>query len=330
MCLRGGRCSLRRERVNDQAFTFFYIEMDKKLTRLYKEFVKCGVSRDIALKLVLVHMGLKDAMTAGAVVEKILPLLRKKKYIYEIDDSYLQFQVHNFVEYTTKTYSPNAQTLRRFYIGRGIARKKLKQLRLNPYNFDQGVRFGFPMCDIIHYCRKATREGKNYLDIFSDWIEDLPGEAGAKRVDFRFVGSLIKYFNQLRLIEHVPHHPHCEASLTQAQRNLEILGELDPELKRRLIKGFSFPLLFYGDNWQKVGIVQLDGVERIASRRYSARCLRAIPAGLPKGIPLEIHLVPYKKVAIYARGNKIVEHTAPKETKWSYCLFFPYDSMSTS
>ncbi len=300
--------------------------MNKEQYRtLYKNILDCGVNREDALSLILVHKGIKDAMTVSF-NQELIEVLRKNKYIWEVDVSYQINRIYGFVEHTTKVPFPGAVVVKRLYVGRGIAREKLRQLKAGS-DFDQGWRFGFPMCDVIHYCRKAKYEQKSYMDIFSDWLTSIPCKDDCKYIDFRYIGNLVKYLSSSRLILHIPHYHLCSSSLELAQRNLEVLGSVAPVFKQELIKEFFRPLLLYGNSWKGIGMIQLKDLTKVNSCLYRAKALKSLPDIVPKDVFLDIKLVPQKKVQISVSGKKIVESAAVKEVPWSYWFFLPYDSL---
>jgi hypothetical protein len=300
--------------------------MDKeKYSCLYKDILSSGVSREDALSLILVHKGFKDAMTT-VFNKKLISILRKNRYIFELDESYQTGCIYGFIEHTTKLPLPGAEVVKRLYVGRDICREKLKQLK-SVSDFDQGVRFGFPMCDIIYYCRKAKYEKKLYMDIFSDWISHIPGRDNCKDIDFRFIGNLIKYLSSSRLILHIPHHHLCPLSLELAQRNLEVLEQVDPEFKQAFLKESFRPLLLYGNSWETIGMIQLEGLSKVKPCLYRAKAVGSLPERIPRGVFLDIRLVSEKEVRISVSGKEIVKSTAVKRIPWSYWFFLPYDSL---
>ncbi|MBN3040767.1 MAG: hypothetical protein JW867_06530 [Candidatus Omnitrophica bacterium] len=286
---------------------------DKKI---YQFSLKLGLPRESALNLILVKRGLKDATTINY-SKKICAFLKKNQYKFEIDESYLKEKVHGFLEYTTKVPLFDAPLIKRLYVGKKISRAGLKQLKSGT-NFDQGLAFGFPICDVLNYCKKSKKEGKSYIDIFKDWLSDLPDNDGFKFLDFRFFGGLVKYFRDIRIIVHIPHSPDCIQSLEMADRNLSILKELDSSFYETLIYEFTRPLLIYGDRWRSFSMIQFDGIEKLGTGRYRGRCLKAINSKVAANTELDIKLLPHKKVEIFLKDKKVDKSTSSASIPWSY------------
>ena len=229
--------------------------MMKEYCRLYRELLKLDATRETALNIVLVKMGLKNATTTRF-KNRLFRALKAKGFKCEIDVSYVNKVIRSVVEMTTKVHLPGAEISKRLYIGYKISRNRLKQLK-KCNSFEEGQGFGFPICDTIHFCRKNKLEGKNYIEIFQDWIEDIPARDGLKYVDFRLTSGLVKYFNSIRIIVHIPHRYNCSASLDLAERNLQILEKLDPAFKNYLINEFKKPILLYGNSVEYIKLMQM-------------------------------------------------------------------------
>jgi hypothetical protein len=297
------------------------LEKDQKL---YRALLKSQVSRESALSLVLVAKGLKDAATVGF-NKPLAAMLKKNGYICERDESYLRKSIHGFIEHTTKIALPGAPIVRRLYVGKRISRQRLKRLKSGS-NFEQGLGFGFPVCDIINYCRKEKTEGKGYIEVFQDWLDGLPAQNGFKYVDFRLMGGLLKYFQASRFIVHIPHRHNCPASLELAERNLSLLERLDCSFKNSLVNELKKPLLLYGNGWDNIGLLQLARVKRLGRYLYRAQYSRALPPIAGGHSSLRIKLIPHKKVEIYSRNKKLLQRQSAKSLSWSYSFIFPYDS----
>jgi hypothetical protein len=293
--------------------------------KLYKDFLRLNQSREDALNLILVRMELKDATTVGFNKE-LASVLKKNGYIYELDESYLTKRIHGFLEYTSKTPLPGAEIVRRLYVGKRISRQRLKQLKSGS-NFEQGLLFGFPICDVINFCRKAKREDKRFLEIFKDWLAEIPSRDGLKYVDFRLMGGIVKYFSPIRVIEHVPCLGNCLASLELTERNLDILEQLDPSFKKFAVEEFKKPILLYGNKWEDLGLMRFAELKRKDSDEYAARCSSALPLKIPSNAQLRIRLTPRRKVEVWLNGKKIIKQESKRPIRWSYCFIFPYDSM---
>ncbi len=302
--------------------------MEKKYSKLYKDFMRIQVAPEDALSLTLVKMGLKDATTVG--YDKRLALaLKNNGYIYELDESYLQKSIHNFIEYTTSVPLPGARVVRRLYVSVRFSRPRLKQLRAGS-SFQQGLAFGFPICDILDYCHKEKIAKKDYIEIFQEWLEQTPAKEGFKYIDFRFIGNLIKYFQSMRLIVHIPCNNICRASLDLADRNLNILEKLDYQFKNYVQEVFNKPILLYGNSWDHIGMMQLDDLKKLDYNSYTATSWSSLPQLSPKKEFLRIKLVPHKRVEVYMGDKKVIDLESQKELKWSYCFILPYDSMKVN
>lgn len=299
--------------------------MIKEYRQLYRGLLRLGVSRENALNIVLVKMGLKDATTVGF-KDKLLGALKARGFRCEIDVSYVSKRIRGVVELSTKVRLPGAEVSKRLYVGYRIPRERLKRL-MKCNSFEEGQAFGFPICDTIYFCRKNKSEAKSYIRIFQDWIENIPAKNGFKYIDFRLTSGLVKYFEPIRIITHIPHSYDCPASLGLSERNLNILEQLDPGFKKHLIKEFKKPILLYGNNWEDMKLMQVRELKKINSGIYTAGCSASVPRGFPRDVPLTIKLTPHKKVEMYIKNRKILEQKSAKKLPWSYCVIFPYDSM---
>lgn len=298
--------------------------MKEEYRKLYNNFVRLQTSREEALSLTLVKMGLKDATTVRF-DKKLALVLKNKGYIYELDKSYLKKSIYNFVECTTSVRLPGAKVIRRLYVSKRFSRQRLRQLRSGS-SFEQGLAFGFPICDILGYCRKEKKEGKTYIEIFKDWLERVPSKNSIKYIDFRLMGNLIKYFQSIRLIVHIPCKNDCRASLELADRNLNILENLDYSFKNYLVEEFKRPLLLYGNNWEDIGVLRLAKLKKQNRYLYTAICSSSLPSIIPGDALLKIKLIPHKKVEVYLSDKMLIQQESPKDLRWSYCFIFPYDS----
>ncbi len=300
--------------------------MKEQYRDFYKDLLGLDISREEALNLVLVREGLKNATTVGFNKE-LCRLLTKKRSIFELDESFLEKSIYGVVEYTTKVPLPGAQVIKRLYVSRKYSRGKLKQLRSGS-SLDQGLAFGFPMCDMLNYCRKEKKEGKRYIEILQDWLKRIPCVEGIKQVDFRLMGALLKYSSPFRVIVHIPCEADCRASLELADRNLGVLEDIDPGFKNFVVEEFKKPLLLYGNNWEDICMLQLTEVEKKSACSYTARCSFSLPAIISKGELLRINLTPNRKVEIYLGNKKIIESESKKALQWSYSFIMPYDSLA--
>ncbi len=300
--------------------------MKEQYREFYRDLLRLHVSREEALNLALVQMGLKDATTVGFDKE-LSRLLTKKGFIFELDESFLEKSIYGVVEYTTNVPLPGAQIIKRLYASRKYSRDRLRRLRSGS-SFDQGLAFGFPICDMLNYCRKEKKEGKRYIEILQDWLKQIPCVEGIKHVDFRLMGALLKYSSSIRVIVHIPCEANCGASLELAERNLRVLESLDPEFKNYVVEEFKKPLLLYGNNWEDIRMLQLTEIKKQGLCSYIARCSFSLPAIIAKGELIKIKLTPNKKVEIYSGSKKIIESESKKALPWSYTFIFPYDTTS--
>lgn len=301
------------------------LEIEKN-RRFYRDLLKLNVTRESALNIVLVRMGLKDATTTGYSKE-LNTLLKKNGFLCELDESYLVKSIHGFVEHTTKTPLPGASVVRRLYVARTLSRIKLKKLK-TASDFEQALLFGFPMCDILNYCRKVKIEGKGYIDIFADWLAQIPSVHGFKNVDFRLMGGLVKYSQSIRILVHIPCQSNCAASLELAERNLNILGQLDAGFKEYLVGEFRKPILLYANRWEDIGIVQLTDFKRHDANVYDARCVSMLPPLIFPNTQVRITLIPHREVEVNVGNKKIIKQGSKKRLECSYCFIFPYDSLT--
>lgn len=298
--------------------------MKDRYREFYRDLLRLNVSREEALNLALVQMGLKDATTVGFYKE-LSKLLTKKGFIFELDESFLDKSIYGVVEYTTNVPLPGAQIVKRLYVSRKYSREKLKQLRSGS-SFDQGLAFGFPICDMLNYCRKEQKEGKHYIGILQDWLKQIPSVEGIKHVDYRLMGALLKYSNSIRIIVHIPCEANCGASLELAERNLRVLESLDSEFKNFVVEEFKKPLLLYGNKWEDIRMVQFTEIKKEGAHFYTARCSFSLPALISKGELLKIKLTPNRKVEVYSGSKKIIESESKKALPWSYTFIFPFES----
>ncbi len=298
--------------------------MKEQYRKFYQDLLRLNVSREEALNLALVRMGLKYATTVGFYKE-LSKLLTKNGFIFELDESFLDKRVYGVVEYTTNVCLPGSQIVRRLYVSRKYSREKLKHLRSGS-SFDQGLAFGFPLCDMLNYCRKEKKEGKHYIEILQDWLKQIPSVEGIKHVDYRLMGALLKYSNSIRIIVHIPCEADCGASLELAERNLRVLESLDPEFKNFVVEEFKKPLLLYGNKWEDIRMVQFTEIKKEGAHFYTARCSFSLPAIIAKGELLKIKLTSNKKVEIYSGSKKIIESESKKSLPWSYTFIFPYEA----
>ena len=170
----------------------------KEYRRLYRELLKLNVSRENALNIVLVDMGLRDATTMGF-KNRLFRVLKAKGFKCEIDVSYVTKKIVGVIELATKVRLPGAEVSKRLYIGKRILRHRLRRI-MKCNSFEEGQAFGFPICDTIHFCRKKELEQKGYLKIFQDWIKNIPSRDGIKYIDFRLTSGLMKYFKPFGII----------------------------------------------------------------------------------------------------------------------------------
>ncbi len=298
--------------------------MKDQYRAFYQDLLRLHVGREEALNLVLVQMGLKDATTVGFDNE-LSKLLKKKGFKFELDESFLEKSIYGLVEYTTNVPLPGAQIIKRLYASKRYSHDRLKKLRSGS-SFDQGLAFGFPMCDMLNYCRKEKKEGKHYIEILQDWLKLIPCVEGVKHLDYRLMGALLKYSSSIRVIVHIPCEANCGASLELAERNLRVLESLEPEFKNFVVKEFKKPLLLYGNKWEDIRMLQFSEIKKQGAYFYTGKCSFSLPAIITKGEVLKIKLTPNRKVEIYCGSKKIIESESKKALPWSYTFIFPYES----
>ncbi|MCG8432187.1 MAG: hypothetical protein MJA29_13580 [Candidatus Omnitrophica bacterium] len=298
--------------------------------QIYRKAVSIGAGREAALNLVLLKRQLKDAATIGY-ARALTPVLKKNGYQYLIDKSYVVRSIHGFLEETTKTPIPGARLNRRFYAGYGLNRQKLGALARGGH-FHQGLLFCFPLCCNLNFCRKASLQGKGFVDILKEWIVSLPcvspGEAGVKSVDYRLIGGVLKYLQPIRVVQHIPCSACCAESVKLAERNLALLREIEPSFYRQARLEFLRPVFLYGNDWNTVGILQLGRLKKIKKNVFSGRVSAATDVRIRKGMTLTIRLVPHKGIEISSPASVLLRESSSRRIPWSYCCLFPSDTLA--
>lgn len=294
--------------------------------RLYERLVAVSGARECALNVILVDMGIKEAMTIGFSPE-VRRILKEHKFQCEMDVSYLTNRVLGFVEHTTPVPVPGAEVVRRLYVGKGIYPQHLKDLRSGSH-FRQGLLFGFPLCCILHFCRKAAYEKKNYIDVFQDFVAGIPSQGAVKKLDYRLMGGFVKYFNPVRVTEYIPCSHECAQSLALVDRNVSVLEQLDKTFKASVVRDFNDTYLVYGTEWTSVCLIRGRDLKLRSDGSYSMQCLSALPHTDLSGEILDISIVPHKSVLITCSKKSVVRSCSSRRLPWSFCFIQPVDTLA--
>jgi len=289
--------------------------------KLYRQLVRMSGARECALNVILVDMGLKDAMTIGF-SPGVRKVLRENKFQCELDTSYLVNRIHGVVENTSSVFVPGAEVVKRICVAKGLFPRHLKELKQGTH-FRQGLFFGFPLCCILHYCRKAAYEKKTYIDVFRDFIAGIPCTGAVKNLDYRFMGGLVKYFRPVRVTEYIPCSPACAQSAALVDRNLAVLEQLDKKFKDAVVADFNDTYLIYGTSWETIGLVRGRGLKKNRNGSYSMRCISTLPATNMGGKAITIDITPHRSVTISLSSKVVVRSSTPRCLPWSYCFIQP-------
>lgn len=300
------------------------MKVTEKQKRLYMRLIDLSGARECALNVVLVDMGLKDATTI-VYSAQIKKLLVDHGLQCELDTSYLVNRVYRVIEMTSAVPVPGAEVVKRLYVAKGMFPQHLKDLRKGTH-FRQGLLFGFPLCCILHYCRKAVYEKKTYLQVFQDFVAGIPSEGAVKQLDYRLMGGFVKYCNAIRVTEYIPCSHECAHSLSLVDRNLAVLEQLDKRFQESVVRDFNDTYLIYGEAWDAIGLVRGRDLKLNRDGSYSMKCLSSLPHAEWEGKTVTVSIVPHRSVVISCPSAPSIRESSKHSLPWSYCFVQPIDT----